>query len=246
MVARPRIRASLTEHDLSALASEIAIKAPHLRPELDYYLRDGRIDDIFRSDRIRAAVLSTSPRNISRFPLHLYFLIATTDSLATVGLDDLDFADYIASLLWDFATIERSSYPLGPEYPSFITIAEMLAAANTATPGQRDYLYVLTAEFMLWLLGLWSDHVRWRRERFGAPDLGYYESIGKSLYSYSAESSIATNLGMTNIYRQAASHFTLVRIALNEVADRCSFASGPEDAIERILQRSTEITNAKS
>jgi hypothetical protein len=90
--------------------------------------------------------------------------------------------------------------------------------------------------YALWLSGMFPEFIAGRHHRRGAPDLDYFEEVGRRGYQLAADHRLATEHGLATLYSAAAERFPLLRVALNRVSDRTIFANrySPERLMRQV------------
>ena len=69
----------------------------------------------------------------------------------------------------------------------------------------------------------------------GAPPIAYFEELGADGYRLASESREAEELGMNDLLKGVADHFSGVRVALNRISDRHFWPQGG-DPVGRLLR----------
>jgi hypothetical protein len=151
-----------------------------------------------------------------------YFYILTRRVLQRVSLDERALTDYVAAVLLAFSHVNQLRAP-GDSTPvtsrSFTYISDLMTQASKCPPEQAFVLRVHTANYALFLSGMFAERVHAHVQRRGAPSLSFYESVGQSTYLSMADHPQARRTELQAIFRLLGGEFHRVRLALNNLAD---------------------------
>jgi len=174
-------------------------------------------DEILEHDALASAILdSADSLNIST---SLYFYVLCRRVLKNTAVSSRDAADYIAAMLDTFTQTARMQR-LDPHRDIELRyVSDILLAIREAAPSEAFLLRTHLANYALFLSGLFSDNIDKRAKR-GAPDLSFYEEIGRSSFRVAAEHRDARRFDLAQIYRELSDGFHEARLALNNLADR--------------------------
>jgi hypothetical protein len=150
-----------------------------------------------------------------------YFYILTRRVLRRVSLDERALTDYVAAVLLAFSHVSqlRSPGESSPTSRSFTYISDLMTQASHCPPEQSYVLRVHTANYALFLSGMFAERVQAHVQRRGAPSLSFYEAVGQSSYLSVADHPQARRTELQSIFRQLGAEFHRVRVALNDLAD---------------------------
>jgi len=181
----------------------------------DQDTRDSILDHelLFQAILSETAQLTISPQ--------LYFYILTRHVLKESGLPDRRLCDYIASLLETFSRSARLKSPAAPGDGSAQPIqylSDMMLALRNASPVQTFLIRAHAGNYSLFLSGIFPETVQRRSER-GAPDITFYEELGRMNFKVVAGHAYARTAELRDIYNALAEHFRDVRLALNRLSD---------------------------
>jgi hypothetical protein len=157
-----------------------------------------------------AAPLSISPQ--------LYFYVLLRRVLKDTGLDDRQVSDYVASLLATFSDRARMRSPADGSTSPIQYVSDMLIALRTASPTQSFLIRAHVGNYSLFVTGIFHESVQSRSQR-GAPDLGFYEEVGRASYKAAAGHQVARSAALSEVYERLAEDFHDVRVALNRLSD---------------------------
>ncbi len=156
------------------------------------------------------AHLSISPQ--------FYFYVLTRHVLNDAGISDRRVTDYIASLLETFSRTARMKSPADSEGSPMQYVSDMLLALRNASPMQTFLIRAHAGNYSLFLSGIFHESVNRRAQR-GAPDVGFYEDMGRMNYKVVANHSVARSCELSEIYDALADRFHEIRLALNRLSD---------------------------
>ena len=91
---------------------------------------------------------------------------------------------------------------------------------SPAQPRSRHFcLRAHVGNYSLFLTGIFHENTQ-RRSLRGAPDLAFYEQIGRSNYQLVASHATARRCELSDVYEGLADRFREVRLALNRLSDQ--------------------------
>ena len=108
----------------------------------------------------------------------------------------------------------RSAEERGRQY-----ISDMLIALTRATPEQAFLLRAHVGNYSLFISGIFHENTQ-RRSLRGAPDLKFYEQIGRTNYQMLASHATARRCELNDVFEGLAERFRDVRLALNQLSDQ--------------------------
>lgn len=249
---RPSIRASLTWQEIEQVAVDLDSLAPDLAQRFRSAALRGAIDEALTDLDVQSALLGATALPSLTVPLSLHLLVAVHQALNDVGVRDLDLSDYLATLLLAFGSVAKAAGVADNQAVETVYLTDLIAKLGDspeATP-----LKAHVAELSLWLCGIWHEWIRSREATRGAPGLSYYESVGRAYFSDLSFISFGAHASMAPLYEKTAERFPVIRVALNEVADRHLFPASirysdrqTADAldVERLLRRTSELFEAR-
>jgi hypothetical protein len=98
-------------------------------------------------------------------------------------------------------------------------ISDMLIALTRATREQDFLLRAHVGNYSLFVSGIFHENTQ-RRSLRGAPDLKFYEQIGRTNYQLLADHETARRCQLNDVYEELADRFREVRLALNQLSDQ--------------------------
>jgi hypothetical protein len=94
----------------------------------------------------------------------------------------------------------------------------MLIALRTASPAQSFLIRAHVGNYSLFITGIFHETVQHRSQR-GAPDVGYYEDLGRSNFRMAAGHQVARTCALSEVFEKLADGFREIRLALNHLSD---------------------------
>lgn len=182
--------------------------------------------DLFGDEETRDAVLD-QPRLVEAILCHggqlaissaFYFYVLARHVLQRAGIKDRKLCDYVASLLETFSRANgmRAPHMSGDQGQQYLS--DMLMALSHATAAQTFLLRAHVGNYSLFVSGIFHENAQ-RRSRRGAPDLEFYEKIGRTNYQLVASHSTARRCELNDVFEELADRFHEVRLALNHLSD---------------------------
>ena len=173
-------------------------------------------DSILDNPRLVEALLAEgAPLTISP---QLYFYVLLRHVLKNTGFGDRDVSDYLASLLETFSQTARMRSPADGHTSPIQYVSDMLIALRNASPSQSFLIRAHVGNYSLFITGIFHETVQHRSQR-GAPDLGYYEDLGRSNFHLAAGHQVARTCALSEIFEKLAAGFREIRLALNHLSD---------------------------
>jgi hypothetical protein len=215
-------------HTLSRDDAQLALRLVARGSQAEYQraeqtLRDRGMDGLLDDPRLLTALMESSQGAVASYGLFSYVIVR--HALRSVGEEDRVLADYVSSILLHFGLRERAMRVSDSDDEQYDTLAELLDAAESADAQRAFLVRAHLGNYALWLSGMFPEHIAARHYRRGAPDIDYYEEMGRRGYALAAGHRSASEHGLAPLYEAAAERFPLLRIALNRVSDRFLFPS---------------------
>ena len=173
-------------------------------------------DSVLDNPRLVESILSNAGQ--LRISSHFYFYVLARHVLRDAGITDRKLCDYVGSLLEAFSHAGGSHAPhvnaeTGRQY-----VSDMLIALTRATAEQAFLLRAHVGNYSLFLSGIFHENTQ-RRSLRGAPDLTFYEQVGRTNYQLVASHATARRCELSDVYEGLADRFREVRLALNRLSD---------------------------
>jgi len=213
---RANCRARFTAADFDFIVRTLA-RSPGDSVSLVDLLSDSDVrDSILDHPRLVETILSNAGH--LRISSQFYFYVLARHVLQQAGIVDRKLCDYIGSLLETFSRASQLQSPDGMtgarEY-----VSDMLIALTRATPEQTFLLRAHVGNYALFISGIFHENTH-RRSLHGAPDIGFYEQVGRTNYQLVSAHETARRCELTDVFSGLANRFHDVRLALNELSDR--------------------------
>src|SRR6266513_1249124 len=183
-------------------------------------------DSILDHPRLVETILSNAGH--LRISSQFYFYVLARYVLQQAGIGDRKLCDYVGSLLETFSRANQLQSPdkIDPPKDGFAGannraheyISDMLIALTRATTAQAFLLRAHVGNYSLFLSGIFHENTQ-RRSLRGAPDLAFYEQIGRTNYQLVASHATARRCDLSDVYEGLAGRFREVRLALNRLSD---------------------------
>ncbi len=173
-------------------------------------------DAVLDNPRLVDAILSNAGHLC--ISSHFYFYVLARRVLRDVGISDRKLCDYVGSLLETFSRASGLRAPHVTEEGGRQYVSDMLIALTRATPEQAFLLRAHVGNYSLFLTGIFHENTQ-RRSLRGAPDLEFYEQIGRTNYQLVASHATARRCELNDVYEGLADRFHEVRLALNRLSD---------------------------
>jgi hypothetical protein len=214
MTARPvytRCCDRFSANDIHFVAETLA-DSPTSRAQLAEFLADPNDREAVLQNERLLTVLLEHPRPVP-VSSHFYFYLLARSALGTF---DREITDYVASVLASFVT-PRSE----PEVDgATLYVSELLAALKSASSERAFFVRALIGDRALVLTGVFSQHLQHRAQFRGAPDIRFYEEVGRTNYRLASSHRLARESTLGNVYREIAERFSDLRCCLNQLTDR--------------------------
>jgi hypothetical protein len=214
LTIKANCREQLTEGDFRFLATVLSSHSDASSSLADLLVDPAARDTALESDRVFRALID-SPQPVCVSP-QLYFYVLTRHLLSEF---DRDITDYVASVLCSFLNVQRfRALPNGPELDGQYVV-DALAALAVAPPHDKFHIRVHVGNYTLFVTGIFPAHLRHRAAFHGAPDLPFYEEVGRASYRFASDHQLARHHALNDVYRTIADHFPKVRRDLNRLSD---------------------------
>src|ERR1700720_5116 len=224
---RANCRARFTAADFDFIVRALARSRGDSVSLVDLLSDSETRDSILDHPRLVETILSNAGH------LHIssqfYFYVLARYVLQQAGIGDRKLCDYVGSLLETFSRANQLQSPdkIDPPKDGFAGaknrahqyISDMLIALTRATPEQTFLLRAHVGNYSLFISGIFHENTQ-RRSLRGAPDIGFYENIGRRNYHLVASHATARRCELNDVYAELADRFRDVRLALNQLADR--------------------------
>ena len=215
------VRTRLGRQDAQLAVRLVARGADDAAERAERLLADRGLDPLLDDPGLLRALLDSRQGACASLPLFCYVVVR--HALREVGEDDRALADYVAAIVLHFGVRQRATRIGDADDEQYETLAELVGAIDTTDPRRSFLVRAHLGNYALWLSGLFPDRVAYQHGRRGAPDLDYYEELGRRGFRLAADHRLAAEYGLEALYDAVADRFGLVRVALNRVSDRLLF-----------------------
>ena len=215
IVANVRLR--LKRDDAQLVIRLIARESPAEQDRAEATLRDRGLDALLDDPRLLPSLIGARQGACASYPLLSYVLVR--HALRSLGEEDRMLADYVAAILLEFGLRGRATRIAATDDECYTTLAELAAAAHGPDVQRTFLVRAHMGNYALWLSGLFPDYIAGRHSRRGAPDIDYFEGLGRHAFSLAAQHGLATEHGLSGLFANAADRFAILRMALNRVSD---------------------------
>jgi hypothetical protein len=147
-----------------------------------------------------------------------YFYVLARHVLCRGGINDRKLCDYVASLLETFSRANGLRGPHTGEESGRQYLCDMLIALTRASAAESFLLRAHVGNYSLFVSGIFHENTQ-RRSRRGAPDLEFYETVGRTNFQLVASHSTARRCALNDVFEELADRFHDVRLALNHLSD---------------------------
>src|SRR5437588_1134527 len=214
---RANCRARFTAADFDFIVRTLARSRGDSVSLVDLLSDSETRDSILDHPRLVEASLS----NAGHLPIssQFYFYVLARHVLQQAGIGDRKLCDYIGSLLETFSHATQLHWPDKDVDRAQEYLCDMLIALSRATPEQTFLLRAHVGNYSLFISGIFHESAQ-RRSRRGAPDIGFYEQIGRTNYQLLSDHATARRCELDDVFGGLADRFHDVRLALNELSDR--------------------------
>ena len=148
-----------------------------------------------------------------------YFYVLARHVLQQAGIADRKLSDYVGSLLETFSRASQLQSPDKIDNRVHEYISDMLIALTRATPEQTFLLRAHVGNYSLFISGIFHENTQ-RRSLRGAPDIQFYEQVGRTNYQLVAAHETARRCELSDVFNGLAERFHDVRLALNDLSNR--------------------------
>jgi len=233
-VIQPNCRVQFTAEDIDFILSVLRPKVGNaeclVKLLTDEESRDLILDD---EDLLRAVL---EHRSCLRISTHFYFYILVRQVFRRSLIMERGVADYVAEVLTEFSRLERTECRPNVQTQSLDYFFEMLGALQKADDTTRFYIRAHVGNYSLFLSGIFPDRIRFRAEYRGAPDLKYYEELGRANYRVASDHRLARKYDLDGIFNTLAERFQATRLALNDLGERLITLADVEPPVHALLK----------
>ncbi len=172
-----------------------------------------------------------------------YFTIISRKFLKEAGMDEWELAEYLGAMLERFMHTPQLYAYGNPQYggktlPGAIDFLDKLAGAKGAT---SYVIQVHVGNYSLFVTGMLKEKLQHNCSKHGAPDIGFYEMIGKSYYEIASHHKLAAKDHLDHTFIELSEGFHEIRCLLNEMSERVFHHQHPGIPLVRAGEESSAI-----
>ena len=214
---RANCRARFTAADFDFIVRTLAHSRTDRVSLVDLLSDDETRDSVLDHPQLVDAILSSAGQ--LRISPQFYFYVLARHVLQQAQITNRKLCDYVASLLETFSRTSRLHPVDQIGHQACQYVSEMLIALTRATPEQAFMLRAHVGNYSLFITGIFHENTQ-RRSLRGAPDIQFYEEIGRTNYQLVASHATARRCELDDVFERLADQFHDVRLALNDLSDR--------------------------
>lgn len=151
-----------------------------------------------------------------------YFHVLVRHAFMQADIGNPDIADYVAGVLAQRIG-SHSDDPLQDIARGYTHASDFLAIISSAHGKMKFHLQVAAGNQFMVLTGLFPGFISKRNERYGAPDVGFYESFARRAFQGAADSPHACGKAPRRLLGELAENFPVAIQSLNRVAEEFVF-----------------------
>ena len=174
-------------------------------------------------------------RGCLRVTSRFYFYILVRQVFLRSEIKDRRVADYVAEVLAEFSSTDRTRCVLPGQVQSLDYFFEMLAALKTADERTSFFIRVHIGNHSLFLSGVFPERIRFREEARGFPGLKYYEGLGRANFGMASDHRLAQRYDVASVFSTLSERFEATRLALNDISDRLFSIGDANFPVESLL-----------
>lgn len=172
---------------------------------------------VFHHPALLKNLLETTEHLYISMELYCYILLYHALSLKQLANEPL--LDYLVSILLYGLTSKNAFNNSIHQGKTFFYLGDSLRKVDTAGYEHQFYMRVKLANQVLYLTGIFKEHIRYRTLRKGAPDLKFLERMGQFQYNKAKTHELALEYNLQEVLSQLSYSFTDVRKALNHFSE---------------------------
>ena len=218
-------RVRLTADDFSFVVRVLSHSESD-RVSLVKLLTDEETRDQILDHEVLVRTILESPERLPISPQFLFYILCRK-VLKDTSVQSRDTSDFVASLLSGFVQTMQLGSPEELGRRSRHYISDMMVMLGKANTREAFLLRSHIANYTLFISGFFAENVATRRQHRGAPDISFYEDVGRMNYRAASEYGEAKKFRLQSIYEELAVSFHEVRLALNDMAGRLLHMDGP-------------------
>jgi len=211
-------RVRLTADDFSFVVRVLS-QSESDRVSLVKLLTDEETRDQILDHEVLVRTILESPERLPISPQFLFYILCRK-VLRETSVQSRETSDFVASLLSGFLQTMQLGSPEELGRRSRHYISDMMIMLGKANTREAFLLRSHIANYTLFISGIFAENVATRSQHRGAPDISFYEEMGRMNYRAASEYREAKKFQLQSIYEELAESFHEVRLALNDMANR--------------------------
>ena len=217
-VIQPNCRIQFTAADIDFVVGVLGKQAGDAECVTKLLADPDTRDLILDDEQLFQAVIER--RGCLSLSSHFYFYILVRNVLRKSGVDDRVVADYVAEVLAEYSSMERSQCRVPGQPEPLNYFFEMLMALRDANDRNGFELRAHIGNYALFFTGVFPDRIRVRAEKRGFPALSYFEGIGRANFRAASDHRLAQRYELAGVFDTLAERFSTTRTALNDLSER--------------------------
>jgi hypothetical protein len=232
-VIRPNCRIQFTAEDVEFISTILGAKAGNAQTVVSLLTDDEARDAILDDEALFQALLER--HGCLRVSTHFYFYVLVRHVFNRSGIAARAVADYVAEVLASFSRTEQTRCVIPGQPNPLNYFFEMLAALQTANDRTSFYIRAHIGNYSLYVSGVFPERIRFRTEVKGAPDLRYYEELGRANFRLARDHRLAHEYDLAEVFDTLSERFATTRLALNDMTERLLTLGEPDYGINKLL-----------
>src|SRR6266487_6106282 len=217
-VIQHNCRMQFTAEDIEFILGVLGPKSS-VAESLVNLLADEEARDLILDDESLFRAL-LEQRGCLRVSTHFYFYVLVRHVFKHSGIEDRQVADYVAKVLAEYSRIENTRCVLRGKPEPLDYFFEMVAALQQVDDHTGFFIRAHIGNHSLFMSGIFPERIRYRAEYKGAPNLKYYEALGRTNYRVASDHRLARKSDLAAVFGTLAERFRATRLALNDLTDR--------------------------
>ena len=230
-VIQPNCRTQFTAEDVEFI---LGVLGPKSADSLVKLLADEEARDLILDDESLFRAL-LEQRGCLRVSTHLYFYVLVRHVFKRSGIEDRQVADYVAEVLAEYSRIENTRCMVRGKPEPLDYFFEMVATLQQVDDHAGFIIRTHIGNHSLFLSGIFPERIRYRAEYKGAPNLKYYEELGRANFRVASDHRLAQKYDLAAIFGTLSERFRATRLALNDLAERLFSLGDPEPPMHKLF-----------
>src|SRR6266487_3059248 len=232
-VIQPNCRMQFTAEDIEFILGVLGPKSS-VAESLAKLLADEEARDLILDDDSLFRTL-LEQCGCLRVSTHFYFYVLVRRVFKRSGIEDRQVADYVAEVLAEYSRIENTRCVLRGKPEPLDYFFEMVAALQQVDDHTGFFIRAHIGNHSLFMSGIFPERIRYRAEYKGAPDLKYYEALGRTNFRAASDHRLAHRYDLAAIFGTLAERFRATRLALNDLTERLFSLGDPEIPMPKLF-----------